>query len=75
MTDCRCAECGCCKHDHGGWKHEWRAAPDWNCPTCGPVRLELHPKSGDYRFPKYRCSNCKEWTDLEWYDRLGRNSE
>jgi hypothetical protein len=22
--DCRCAYCGQCKHDHGGWKHEWR---------------------------------------------------
>jgi hypothetical protein len=21
--DCRCATCGCCKHDHGGWNHTW----------------------------------------------------
>lgn len=21
--DCRCAICGCCKHDHGGWDHAW----------------------------------------------------
>jgi hypothetical protein len=47
--------------------------PEWVCPTCGPVMLEKHPNWGDYRFPKWRCSNCKEWTDFEWYDRLGRN--
>jgi hypothetical protein len=23
MTDCRCKVCGCCRHDHGGWDHEW----------------------------------------------------
>lgn len=24
MADCRCAACGCCKHDHRGWRHEWK---------------------------------------------------
>lgn len=27
----------------------------WDCPTCGPVTLEPHP-----RLPVMRCSNCKE---------------
>lgn len=21
--EARCIECGCCKHDHTGWTHEW----------------------------------------------------
>jgi hypothetical protein len=31
------------------------AADRWDCPTCGPVTLEPHP-----RLPVMRCSNCKE---------------
>lgn len=36
------------------------AGPDvpvgwWDCPTCGRVRLEPHPRQ-----PLLRCSNCKE---------------
>lgn len=104
MTDCRCAECGTCKHDHGGFKHPWTPKPqnimsecrdcgtlweydqpvcvnarcpshnpDWNCPTCGPVRLEKHPRHHNYCFPMWRCSNCKEWTDIDWYNRPRRN--
>jgi hypothetical protein len=101
--DCRCAVCGICKHDHGGWKHEWTPKPinvndhcrlcgtewvydqpvcvnndcpshDWTCPTgCATKRLEKHPRWKDYRFPMWRCSNCKEWTDIDWYNRQGRN--
>lgn len=26
------------------------------CPTCGPFRIESHP-----RLTVVRCANCKEW--------------
>lgn len=27
-----------------------------DCPTCGPARIESHPK-----YCVVRCANCKEW--------------
>lgn len=28
---CRCAVCGCCKHDHGGWRHDWAPSEYQDC--------------------------------------------
>jgi hypothetical protein len=25
----RCALCGCCRHDHKGWRHEWTPTESW----------------------------------------------
>ncbi|WP_432112832.1 hypothetical protein [Streptomyces sp. S1] len=36
--DCRCAECGNCRHDHRGFRHAWQSRG----PSCDD-RPELGP--------------------------------
>jgi hypothetical protein len=61
INDCRCADCGCCKHDHGGWKHEWVPKPinvRGHCSMCGEPWYYDQPVCANAYCPSHDEVNC-----------------
>lgn len=46
VPDCRCNVCGCCRHDHDGWHHQWTPTPLGELPGTRSIGMLVDHDKG-----------------------------